>query len=166
MEPQTGKDFKELLSKAEHSAKTADHIVYITYPLIKDSQLLKKALEEIYSISIAIVQTTLSYEYMYKRVQLHQDPKLNWDNFRVKCAARFNMTSQEIDTIKELLALAEKHKESSMEFVRKEKVVIMSDNLRIESIGLDKLKKYLSVMKVVMQKTKAMMMSESPFMFR
>ncbi len=39
--------FQEHLSKADSLIKTADHLVYITFPLIKENRLLKKILEDI-----------------------------------------------------------------------------------------------------------------------
>jgi len=165
MEP-IGKDFIELLVKAEHSIRIADHMVYITYPLIKEHQLLKKVLDELCTISMNIVQAILSYEYLNKRIQIHQDPKLNWDSFRQKSSVRFGLTNQEYEIIKELLELAKKHKESSMEFIRNEKIVIMSNNLRTDSVSVDQLKKYLSNLKVILQKTKAKMVEDRASMMR
>jgi len=161
MEP-VGKDFTELLNKAEQSIRTADHMVYITYPLIKENRLLKKVLEGLFDSSMCIVQAILSYEYLYKRVELYQDARLNWENFKQKSAIRFGITTAEIEIIKELFSIGEKHKDSSMEFVRKERIVIMSDNLRTESIGVDQLKRYLNTLKLILQKTRAKMASESP----
>ncbi len=147
-------DFDEMLKKAGRSLRIADHMVYITYPLIKESNLLKKVLEQLSDVAGIIIKTILNYEYLYKRIQLSKDEKLNWEAFKQKCAPRFDITLSEIEKLNDLFVLAEKHKGSSFEFIRKNKLVIMSNNLRTESIGLDKLKQNLIFLKTILQKTK------------
>lgn len=151
-------NFIEALNSAEQRIKTADHIIYITYPLIKEKRLLKKIIEELYESANSIVNMILSYEKFYKRIDHNEAPLTT---FKEKCASRFNISPQELQTILELFSLAEKYRDSSIEFVRKDKLVIMNDNLRTESIGLDALKRYLSVIKILLQKTKVKIEQES-----
>ncbi|UZE93857.1 MAG: hypothetical protein IB618_03790 [Candidatus Pacearchaeota archaeon] len=146
-------DINELLDKTEHSLRTVDHMIYITYPLIKENLLLKKVIEQLYNIANNIIEATLQYEYMYKRIRSYQERK--FDIFRERCASRFNISTEEIEILKELFGIMEKHKESSFEFTRKDRLVIMSNNLRTESIGLEQLKKYLNMLKVILKKIKA-----------
>ncbi len=143
----------ELFNKAERSLKTADHMVYITYPLIKENRLIKKILEDLYESASATVQAILSYESAYKRITL-QDSKTNWAIFKEQCAPRFNIEMPELQVLFELFSLAEKYKSSSMDFIRKDKLVIMSDSLRTESVGLEQLKKYLNLIKVLLLKAR------------
>lgn len=146
-------NFNELLSKAEQSIKTADHMVYITYPLLKEKLLLKKILEELYNSASSIVQAILNYEALYKRITL-QDKKTNLFLFKEKCAPRFNIIQTEIQTLLELLSLGEKYEASTMDFIRKDKLVIMNDDLRTESVDLNQLKKYLSSLKILLLKVR------------
>ena len=149
----------ELLNKAERSLKTADHMVYITYPLIKENLLLKKILEELHNSATSVIQAILDYESTYKRIAL-EDAKTNWLNFREKCAPRFNISAPELQTLFELLSLTEKYHQSSMDFIRKDKLVIMSDSLRTDSIGLEQLKKYLNLVKILLLKAKTKIAQE------
>jgi len=148
------KEPKGLLDKAEHSLRTVDHIIYITYPLIKENRLLKKAIEQLYDIANNIIESALRYENMYKRIQMPKQEDY-FETFRNKCSAKFNINKDEIETLKEMFRIMEKHKESSFEFSRKEKLVIMSNNLRTESIGIEQLKKYLNILKIILKKTQA-----------
>ncbi|MBU3907087.1 MAG: hypothetical protein KKA64_02435, partial [Nanoarchaeota archaeon] len=77
-------------------------------------------------------------------------------NLRVfieKCAPRYRMNEQEIKSITNLINLAEKHKKSPFEFVRDEKVIILSENLKPETITLDKAKEFLLMSKSILRKT-------------
>jgi len=147
-------EIDEILDKAEHALRTADHMVYITYPLIKENRLLKKVIEQLYEISDMIINAVLQYEYTYKRIHLYKDKKQNFETFKNKCAKNFGIMQEEIEGLAELLELMEKHIKSSSEFSRKDKLVIMSNGLKTESIGLDKLKNYLNLLKKIIQKVK------------
>ena len=142
---------KILLDKAEHSLRTVDHIIYITYPLIKENRLLKKVIEQLYEIANNIIEAVLEYESMYKRIQMPKQD--HFETFKNKCSAKFNINSEEIGILKELFEIMKKHQESSFEFSRKEKLVIMLNNSRTESIGIEQLKKYLNILKIMLKKT-------------
>lgn len=149
------KEPKELLIDVEKSLRIADHLIYITYPLIKDSRLLKKIIEHFYEITNLIIKSILQHESMYKRIQISNNLSKDFEIFKEKCASRFNFSKEEIEIIKQLFILGEKHDKSSTEFIRKDKLVIMSNNLKTESIGLEELKKYLNALKIILNKTKA-----------
>lgn len=143
--------FQEHLSKADSLIKTADHLVYITFPLIKENRLLKKILEDIGESAYNVYRAILEYEYLYKRIRLHGDDKSDLE-LLPRCSERFKLTTEEIELIKKILGLVEKHKDSSFEFIRKNKLVMMSENLKTESINLEELKKYLNQIKRIIVK--------------
>lgn len=144
--------FQEHLEKADSSLKTADHLVYITFPLIKESRLLKKILEGIGDTAYNIYRAILEYEFLYKRIRLHDDERANMDNFK-RCSQRFNLSLEEGNSVMKIIELVDKHKESPFEFIRKNKLVMMSENLKTESINLEQLKKYLNELKPILVKT-------------
>ena len=53
-----------------------------------------------------------------------------------------------------MLYLTENHRESALEFPRKEKIVIMSDALKTMVIDSERLKKYLNLAKSLVNKAK------------
>ena len=53
-----------------------------------------------------------------------------------------------------LFEIAEKHKQSSMEFVKNEKIVILSENFNHIEITLEKIREFLALSKSILQKTK------------
>ena len=137
------------IGKAKQELQTADHIVCITYPVIKDQRLMTKVLEHLYSCMVSIVKSVLQYEYLYKRIEVYSDSKSNFETFS-ECAAKFNISPGEVDIIRNILNLMEKHKNSSMEFVRQDRYVMMSDSLRTESMTLDLLRSYLLLAKALL----------------
>ncbi len=144
----------ENLQKAVHDMRIADHMIYVTYPIIKDKRLLLKTLDQIYSSITLTINAILQYDYINKRVTLSKNAQENFDTFVTKCANRYNLTQEEIADIKELLYLTESHRKSPLEFSRKDRIVIMSENLKTAIIDSEKLKKHLNLAKNLINKAK------------
>lgn len=144
--------YEETLEKAIKEIKIADHIIYITYHIVKDKRLLIKALEQEYNSLMLSINAILQYDYTWKKIQIYHDAQLNFETFLNKCAIRYSLDSQDIKDIKELITLIETHKKSPMEFMRREKVMIMTGSLKTEFVDLIKLKKYLNLIKKIIKK--------------
>ena len=146
--------FLEYIQKAEKIIQTVDHMIYITFPLIKDKRLLLKILLETKIAITNCINSILQYEYIYKKITLYKDATTNFKTFKEKCASKYKITKEEINLIIELFDLAEKHEQSPMEFVKNEKVVILSENLKPKTITIEKTKEFLLLAKNILNKTK------------
>ena len=146
--------FLENLQEAERKIQTADHLVYVTYPLIKDKRILLKILTETKNAVASCINSILQYEYLYKRINLYQDPKVNFETFINKSSKRFTISSIEIKSILELFEITELHKQSPMEFIKDNKVIILTNNSKIHQISIEKIKEFLSLSKNILQKAK------------
>ena len=62
--------FEELIENAKRHIRIADHIAYVTFPLVKEKRLLLKVLDDTYLVMINIINAILQYDYVYKR-RLH-----------------------------------------------------------------------------------------------
>lgn len=149
--------FLEKIEEAEKTIQTADHMIYVTFPLIKDKRLLLKVIREIKTAISNCVSSILQYEYLYKRITLYKDSKTNFKTFTEKCAQRYQISREEIKLILELFDFVEKHKESPFEFVREEKVVILSENMRPKTLTIEKTKEFLILAKNILRKTRETM---------
>jgi len=144
----------EHVLEAEKNLKTVDHIVYVTFPLIKDKRLLLKVLQELKAIITHCITAVLQYEYLYKRINLYSDSKENFKTFTEKCAPRYDINKNEIRLIFELFDFVEKHKQSPFEFIKDEKVVILSEDSRPTTLSIEKTKEFLVLAKEIIKKTK------------
>lgn len=149
--------FLEYLKIAEERIQTIDHMIYVTFPLIKDKRLLLKILSEMNFIILNAINSILQYEYLYKRINLTRDAQTNLRIFVQQCAPRYKITEQEIKLILELIDLAEQHKKSPFEFIKEEKVIILSENLKPATITIDKAKEFLLTTKSILKKTRETM---------
>jgi len=100
------------------------------------------------------INSILQHEYIFKRITLYKNTKTNFRTFNEKCSQKYKITKEEIESILELFDLVEKHKQSSMEFVRNEKIVILSENLKPKTITIEKTKEFLLLAKNILNKTK------------
>ena len=139
------------LEKAKQQLQTADHLTYITFPIVKENKLLLKILEQIYNSIISAINAILQYEYAYKRIQLYKDAKENFATFK-KISPKYKISEEQIKTIIEILTLAEKHKKSPFEFVKKDKIVIMSEGMKTDTLSVDKIKVYITETKDILKK--------------
>ena len=143
----------ENLKDAARHLQIADHMTYVTYPLVNEHRLLLKIFDEIYKSIIGCVNAILNYEALYKRIRLYQDINDNLETF-ARIGKNYDLSNEQIKKIKDILDLNKKHKQSAMEFVRQDKIVIMSDSLGTQVIDLITIKQYLLLAKELMIKTK------------
>lgn len=130
------------LEKARKSLEMADHLTYMTFPLVKENRLLLKVLDELYLSVLNTINSILQYEYAYKRIQIYKDAKENFRTF-MDLAEKYKISQEQLKNLIEILNLGEKHKRSPFEFVKNDKIVIMSDNLKTATLNLEKIKRFL-----------------------
>ena len=150
--------FLENLQEAEKIIRTADHMVYVSFPLIKDKRILLLLLSELKKAIINCINVILQYDYLYKRISLYSDAKNNFETFKNKSSKRFNITKQEIELMIRLFELEQSHKKSPMEFTKDNKVIILSDDLSQKIITLEEIKKFLQLSKDILKKTKTIIL--------
>jgi len=151
------------LEEARRMIKTADHMIYVTYPILKENRLLIRILEQINTAIFNIIGMIMQHEYSYKRIKIYSDNRINLETFETKCAPRYGISSDYLKGIKELFELIERHKKSPMEFVRQNKFIIMSDDLRTDNITLDRLKFFLAISKDLLRKTDVIITSDKSY---
>jgi hypothetical protein len=145
--------FIENLTEADKIIRTADHMIYVTFPLIKDKRLLLKILTETQIALAKCINAILQYEYLYKRIKLYNKAKENLNTFKTKCASRYGINQEELELILEIFDISEKHKESPFEFMKEEKIVILSDNMEQKTLTSEKIKQFIEVTKNLLKKT-------------
>ena len=139
--------------KALSFLKTADHLTYVTLPVVADNKLIISILDNLYRSLVHGMNTVLEHERMYKRVMpLAENFNSRFDVFRKAIIGRHGFINEEALLILELRKIVEARKESSVEFTRPGKFIICSENYKVESISIDEIKKYLSRTKNFMLK--------------
>lgn len=143
--------FQEKLVQAQKKLSNADHMLTITYSMVKDSKLLLSVLDNIYQSQLQAISALLHYERTFKNIpafseenslityQNHVESRLNFD-------AKYRLMLQEI---KELMYA---HKNSPIEFGRENSHVILDDESQPHVIKTEQLKEYVTTSKEFLKK--------------
>lgn len=140
------------LKKAEENLKKIDNLIVLAQ-VSKNKKLMLMALEEIEKTIKNCISSILHYEYLIKRAKLSKNPSDNFKTFEQKSSKNY-ITKQELDLIKEILNLTKDHKQSSMEFLKGEEIIIMSEHQDIKKLSMQKLTNFLSITKIILDKIK------------
>lgn len=138
-----------LILEANNAFRTADHLAYVSYPLLRENRLLLIITKNLFTAALKAVDVILYYEKMHKRlnvVPLDFDSKIMI--FEKNLAQRMNIKSGVCKVIRDLRFIVNEHKESPIEFSRKEKFIICNDDYTsMRTIDIDVIKSYIVVMR-------------------
>jgi len=135
----------KLVGKANRSFQTADHLAYVTYPLLKDIKLVITILENLYNAFVCGMDAFLTYERLYKRIHyIPEDFNSRFDIFKNKIVPRYNISREQVLLMDDLKKVMDYRRRSPIEFIRKDKLIICSDTYRTRTINYDKVKEYIN----------------------
>ena len=144
--------FQETIEKANQKLKIADHMIFMTYPLVRDNRLLLSIIQNIFLALANAVSSILYYERLFKRIPAFND---NFDSkftiFRTKCVDRLNIDKKYIKLISEIKDIIVEHRKSPVEFERNNKFVICSSTYRMRTISIEEIKKYITETRMFIQ---------------
>jgi len=137
--------FQLLKEKSLKNYQMADHMLNVTYPLIKDTKLLMGVADNLFLAMFQSMSSILYLERLYKLVPHFQDNfESKFNLFRYRCVKRHNVPQDQIDLIQELKEIVHLHKTSPVEFRRKDRFVICTKSYQMKAITANQLKKYLN----------------------
>lgn len=142
------------LSSAMKNIKTADYMLTMTYETLKEPKLLMSVTKSIYDAVEKSISAALYYERYFKKI-----PPFNESNFAVKIdifkkklASKYNIGLSEFEFIYIIKRILQEHKQSVVEFTRKDNFFIYDDNYKQESLNKDDVKQYITKAKVFIDK--------------
>ena len=141
--------FQELRDKARQKIRTADHMLTVTYPLVKDPKLLLAVLENVSEGLELGITSVLEHERLFKRVPpFGNNFTIKFGLFKQKIMHKHNLDPQNLRTIIEVREIIHNHKRSMVEFIRKDKFVMSDDNYNLKTLDNAKIKNLLLRSKV------------------
>ena len=130
--------FHQLISEAKRSYDTADHLAYVTYPMIKEPKLIITIITHINNALLAAMQALLEHERLYKRISyIPEDFMTRIHILRQSVFPRYKMYDYS-KLILEIMNILNSHKSSNMEFIRRDKYFIYSNSYsNVASININ-----------------------------
>lgn len=143
--------FKTFIFKANKSFNTADHLAYVTYPVIKDNKVILLIADHLLTSLMHGMDALLYIEREYKRIPPYSDSfDIKLDLFK-KIIERYGINKEIIGIIKEFKEIKEYKQTSPISFSKENKYILCSSNYRLKTITLDKVKKTISQVKSFIQ---------------
>ena len=145
-------NFEDSLRNSEKYLINAYHMLNVTFKVIEDKRILLNVIENLYKSLLYGIDSILQYEAVTKKARLFKEGRKNLEMFKL-IADTYGINSTEIRFIDEIFYLTKKHKNSSMEFLKNDKVVILSDNDPYY-LQLHTLKQYVGSTREIVRKIK------------
>jgi hypothetical protein len=142
-------EFQVLRDKALQKIKIADHMLFMTYPVVRDPKLLLAIIENIFVSLDSGVAAVLHYERLFKRIPPFNDTyPSRLEMFKSRIIPRYKLNPGYVNLIMDVKSILSEHKNSPVSFIRKDKFVICSPTYSIKAIDINLVKKYIFETKV------------------
>ena len=145
--------FQELILIAKRKLKIADHMLNVSYKLVSDPKIMLSAATSLYTAVESAMSAALEYERIFKKIPMYSD---NFDSkytiFSTKLNKLHEITKDDLKLVTELREISQAHKKSPVEFTRKDKFVIASDDYDLKTLEVEDIKKYISRAKFFINK--------------
>lgn len=158
--------FQELKERSIKKLKVADHMLFVTYPVVKEAKLLIAVLENIFLSYTNSMAALLHYDRLFHKIPPFKDNfESKFHLFKEKCMPRYDLNRSYIKDMQELKMLLIEHKKSPVEFTKKDKFVICSDKFKMKAITVSDMKGYINKAKIFIQDIQSIT-SENERLFR
>jgi hypothetical protein len=138
-------DKEKYFNQSLKSLKIADHIVYVTMPVINDRRLYIKAFLEIYKSVINSINCILFYEG--EKLKFIESESERLQIFLNKYLKNYGFEEDFKQKLTELFGVYFKFKKSEMEFVKNEKFVMLLPGSSTEVLDKKRVKQFLLLAK-------------------
>jgi len=145
-------DYQSLRSQADQKIKVADHLLSTTYSIVKEPKLLVSVIENLhYSLDFAMI-ALLEHEKESGYIgDFGKTFESRLEMFRRKIMPRHELGPEIMDFMIELKNTLDEHKKSSVEFTKKEKLVISDNDYNLRTLTAEDVKKKLALAKKYVQ---------------
>ncbi|MFH2028214.1 MAG: hypothetical protein ABIJ08_03685 [Nanoarchaeota archaeon] len=141
--------FQELRAVADRKLHVADHMLTMTYPFIQDPKILIAVTENLFLALTNAMSSLLYYERLFKKIPPFQDNFTSKFNmFKENCVVRHNISQDYLKLMKDIRDILVAHRESPVEFSKKDRFVICSNDYEMKTISLDGIKEYVKKTKL------------------
>ena len=146
-------EFQGCLLEANKAMRTADHLVYVTYPFVNDVKLIMTIAENLHKALVNGLNAMLSYEYLYKRINTPpRDFKEKIEVFKSFCVPRYNIPRESLLLISDINNLIDHRRNSPTEFIKSGKFVMCTQDFKMRILNFEKVKGYNTKVKEFINK--------------
>jgi len=153
--------FEGLLADAQIKLKQADHMVCVTYPLLKEPKLLLSSLNNLYTAVTLTMKAILVFERDRKTIPLFGESFVSqFEVFATRVAPAHALNKKYVQFIAQLKEFVDHHKKSSITFKRKDSYIIADDDYEMKALTSNLIKEQLSFAKVFVKEIQYIIFTE------
>jgi hypothetical protein len=147
---------EELKKRAKTSLQVAECMLTKTYPVVNDPKLILAIAGDIYTALVSGMTALITHEKQEHKPEFNEDNDFEskFNAFK-EIASNNGFTKDEVALVSNIHNIMSEHKESPVEFARKDRFVICDENYRCESLSLDDMKSYLFKARLFIEKTES-----------
>ena len=111
-------------------------MAYVGFSVLGEVRILMKIITELSKASAELIKSYLYYENFHGRVKFQNNPTGDFESFFGIVGPKY-LSRNDLDSMKRILRIEKGHKEAPIEFVRKDKfVMLVGDRYEIVTIGI------------------------------
>jgi len=140
--------FELSLEAAKKNIKVADHMVHVTYKVVNDPKLLLSVLENVFLAFSDAIGSILYLERLYKMIPPFRDSfESKFNMFRLRIVEKFKIDKKYINIMQITRDIVLEHKNSPVEFVKNNKLIICDDNYKTKVLEISDVKEIVQIAK-------------------
>lgn len=148
-----GENYRSILDSARKEVSLADHMLYMTMPLVRDTNLFLSVVEHLHSALINILSSFLVYEYSFKRINiLPSQESLVLKIFFENYSSNLSLTDNDKSLIFKLCQFVEAARRSDYKINKGDKLVVLSSSYEMASMDKALVKEYIKIAKNLLSK--------------
>lgn len=145
-------NFTEQIEEAQKALKVADHLTYVTFPLIGDDKIMTMITDNLHLSLMKAIEAILNYDKYYKRISnIPEDFENKFDIFKNDIAKRYNINQETIFMIKEIKEITDSRKKPNT-LLKKENYVFFTEQHKMRTVNIKKMKEYINTTKLFISK--------------
>jgi hypothetical protein len=151
----------DLISEAHQKLKQADHMVSVTYPLLKEPKLLLSNLDNLFQGVSLAMKAVLQFERSRRTLPLFGEGFASQFNvFATRIVPQYDINKKYVQFIAHLKEFVDHHKKSAVEFRRKESYVMASDDYDIKALTPELIKEQIAFARAFVSEMALLIMKE------
>jgi hypothetical protein len=137
--------YQRLRAEAKKKMSLADHMLSVTFPLVRDSKLLLAVMENLFLSLTHSMAFLLYYERMFKRIPPFFDTfESKFRLFSEKCVPEYGIEEEWLSLLREVKDVLMAHKRSPIEFSKNDQFVICSDDYQLKVLKAEDIKVFVA----------------------
>ncbi len=140
------------LNSLKKSLSIADHLLFTTYPVVKDPKILLSVLAQVNDVYVQILDLILPLTVVGKERSKPSTFAVKFDRCKHYLKKNDKLCEEDFSSMQIIHDLVTLHRESAVEFIKKDKLVICSDNYSIKKITKTLLEKHVRQAKKIVKK--------------